>query len=272
MKKKKIRILVEIILLVSGIALLYICLYSKFGDVLTQLAYSFITASLTALFFEFILDDSFESEIKSDLEKIYNRISPDIALKDDLEKLYDRLSPDIVLLNQRQELDYYYENLISNAKEINVIALSGQIFIEKLGEIIIHKIKNEQCNIRLLILKEQSGVWKYRLKDDRGFTKENLHNDYLKVEQYFEKVKSDCLPKPQGTLTVKAHSRLPYFAYCKCDAKMVLGFYLSHKRGSGSHAYVIEEKSPELYDSLNTHFHTLWSQAEEELLRIAPWR
>ncbi len=276
MKQFRIRILAEILLFISGIALLFFSLYinsisysipQSLINILERISYSLITASITALIFEFILRDDFKNEIGKRIDEISDELGKQ------MDEISDKITPDLTLLGKRQSLDDTYIKSFNDSKNIDIFALSGRIVFEKMRESIFKKLKESNCDIKILILSKNSPIWKYRLIDDQVTKPDDLENDYYFVykllKEAFDEFEKN---KSKGSFVVRTYDRLPYFAYFKSNVKMILGFYLSHKRGPRSFAYAVENNNAELYLHLDAHFKTLWNYAKDDiLLRITSW-
>jgi hypothetical protein len=173
-------------------------------------------------------------------------------------------------LGIRQKLDVMYKDYFEQATEkIDIIALTLENAMNSHGKDPFRRtILNETCEIRILILDPESPLWMFRAKDERtnsGQSSPERAKEMIKrTTQFFEEIRDELdLEKCEGSLTVRKHNRIPYFAYFRADDKMILGLYYSFTFGAKAHTISVAPDS-ELFNALERHFDELWSCAESK--------
>jgi hypothetical protein len=245
LKKQNYRILSEIILLLSGL------LISKYGihhTIVVSFGCSLATSAFTAIIFEIILKNDVFEEVKN------------------------YLHPSLHLLGRREKLTKIYEENLKKSRSVQIIALTTEKLIDNLGPVLEDKIRNENCEIEILILKPKSVQWGYRLKHEPYNNDVKLIKIQQRMEEWYVSLAEQLKEKlPKGRMHCRYFDTIPYFSLCKCDSSLIIGFLLGMKEGERSHAFITKRENEEFYMDFTKHFTKIWEQSEAgEFIRISP--
>lgn len=250
MKDRKVRILGELIIILTGVVLL---LLFEQNSLIKSVGIGLVTAGIASLLFEGILKEEFINELKK------------------------TLSPNVKILGLRQNMDNIYLELFRSArKQIDIMALTSEGMMKTYGKHLENKIMTESCDIRILILNYDSKLWDYRIKEEGGsFSRRILEEISKKVLEFYKGISNSIAKKVssneeiKGSLAVKLHENIPYSAYFRADEKLIVGFYYSYTTGNRSHAIEVSPNS-DLFNSLERHFDAIWNKSKtKELINIS---
>jgi hypothetical protein len=169
-------------------------------------------------------------------------------------------------LGIRQKLDEVYKKYFDEATvRIDIIALTLENAMKSYGkQRFIKKIRQETCEIRILILDPESDLWKCREKDERSGSQTRARSVFKKTQIFFKRINNSIKPGScLGSIVVKKHNRIPYFAYFRADNKTILGFYYSFTFGATSHTVDVSSGS-DISNALERHFNQIWGSSDAE--------
>jgi hypothetical protein len=221
------------------------------GDLIRDIAIGLVTAGITSIIFEFIIKNEFVEQIKTCLE------------------------PNLKIIGLRENMSNHYIKLFNVAKNrIDIIALTSENLIKAYGTQLLEKIKHEYCEIRILILNPESELWDYRIKNEPGASRELVERHFSESEKFYKNLKccksgENKVFHPLGSLIVKTHNNIPYFAYFRADDETILGLYYSYTVGIKSHAISVSKKD-DMFNILERHFNKIWEDSSsQELINIS---
>lgn len=133
----------------------------------------------------------------------------------------------------------------------------------------------EGASIRVLFLDPRCDII-HRLADEEGQSRRDLLRDIAAsigiCERLHLLLKGVVLPAT-ASLDIRVFDEIPYFAYHKVDARIIVGFYFSSALGHQSAAFdVVDLQTREFFDA---HFTAMFGRAatsNKVVLRIDPHR
>jgi hypothetical protein len=210
----------------------------------------------------------------SNLKKINENEFNKLHLRfESVKKLTD---PSLRLVDTRNNLSVYYKNLINIAQaHLDIIALTGEnlYLICNNNKLLVNKVVEDNCHIRILLLDPTSPLWNYRIKDDHNNLNE-YPKIFNKVAAFFntleQSIKSKITNKEslKGSIEVRYFDRIPYNAYFRSDNTIIIGCYHSHTDGISSNAFENNYNDVRIFSSYDKHFDEIWGTAAKTLIKV----
>lgn len=252
MKDRKLRTLIYIIVILSGIIFYLIPSGLQMNpQIFYNIGTSLTTSGIIALIFEISLKNEFIKNIKSELNS------------------------NIKIIGIGSELKRYYKNEFEKAKnEIDIIAISLTHGIDCYDEEFLNKIKNNHCRIRILIIDPESDYIEHRALDEPDNQSERIVNKIKLSISYFKLMEKNgkmefSKEKPLGSIQVKTHKSIPYFVLSRFDNKCLYTPLLIGRYGNHTPVIEIEDRNSEIFNNLKSHFDNLWAREENnEIINI----
>lgn len=192
----------------------------------------------------------------------------------------------------RSKVDNEYLNLMMKAREIEMIAFTGETFTESFRKIheeedykinkFIQRIINRECEkIEILLLdpdnlEKEDCIWKDR-SDKDGRSLEEFRAKCTEVENYwkvkfkesFDKRKRKTNNNNTGNFLIKYYNCFPNYAYFRADNTIIIGIYLHSK--SGFNSPVLKINNQEMINKLKedfTRFSEAANKTDKHLIKI----
>jgi hypothetical protein len=200
-------------------------------------------------------------------------------LRDDfhntISELIQTISDSGVLkpLDVRQNLTEIYRTYFNEANDkIDIIALTSEHPILLHGNNFKEKVETQPCDIRIMILDPESPLWDLRLKDEPGRSRKSIEQIIERSKEFFLKLRNIINPDDcEGSISVRFHNRIPYYAYFRSGNRMVIGLYYAFTYGARSHAIEVLAGS-DLFRAFENHFDAMWhGTGTKEIVHISQY-
>ncbi|MEK7730118.1 MAG: DUF5919 domain-containing protein [candidate division KSB1 bacterium] len=252
MKDRKVRILVFVIIILSGGMLYLLSSYLWRVEALKSIGLELFAAGFTAILLEIVLQEKVLDEIMSELR-----------------------APAKILSSGRK-LGRLYLRSFKQAKErIDIIAVSYTIGLDQHHKYFEHKLVHDKCQIRILIMDPTSPMYEPRARDEHGGAGDMLlayiNQMRLESDKTIKTVKAfyDEFTKRHGqhfrvpgSLRVRMYSGIPYFGYFRVDDHCIITPYFAFGYGIESPVLEIRDSSSALFEFYAKHFEVLWERAD----------
>jgi hypothetical protein len=252
MKERKIRILIFILIIVSGVLLYTLSTYFWNSELLKSIGIELSAAGFIAILLTLVLQDELFEEIKNELK-----------------------APIKIIGKASDLLDFFNKNFESAKGRIDIIALSYTKPFDKDSKFFDKKICKDNCHIRILLLAENSPAFKRRMMDENeggsdrlesyiDQNREYLNSTIKKFEEYEKEFTRRYGERISfgGSLRVKTYSGIPYFGYNRTDDQVLVIPYFAFGYGDESPVEEIRDKSMIQY--YEKHFEILWGRSDSK--------
>jgi hypothetical protein len=249
-KQRTIRILVFCVVILSGVVLAMVAHNAWKSTVFEGLGINLATAGIIAILLEAILRDEFLDVIKREL------------------------SSPIKELGTGETIGPTYVAAFRKATEkVDVIALTFTLSMNAYRDLVLDKVFNDHCHIRILILDPESKLVDHRANDEPDENgadriRRKLHDTIaacnLIEAEYQDQVILNNSPK--GTFCLKTHCGIPYFGYSRMDDVCFLTSYSAAGFGISAPVIEIAGRESKLFRSLEMHFETIWRREDSRIV------
>ncbi len=248
-KDRTVRLLVFFSVILAGTVVALASPYAPGSRIVESLGINLATAGVVAVLIEAILRDEFLDEIRRELRSTVREIG-----------IGQVVAP------------AYVSAFTSAHDRIDILAMTFTMGSKAYVQLVLDKIINEHCHIRVIIIDPESPLLEHRARDEPDHNgeriKQKVADTILSCEQlraaYRSRVSFDDPPK--GSFRLKAHRSIPYFAYSRMDAKAFLTPYSAVEYGVNCPVIEIREPGSALFDRLEKHFETIWERNDSRLL------
>ena len=205
-----------------------------------------------------------------EVEELASTVSAKVMdpLKSDLDRIKEELaalgseSP-ASLLPARRLLTQVYEEKTAKATQVDIITLTMETLLSHYSEDrLVQWILHEGKRIRILVLAPDALATRIRGREEGIDLAAKIVHQMDRLRRLYGKVQErveDCSEQCKGSLEVRAYDSLPYFAYFRADAEMVIGLYYSHQEGLNSECIYLNRSEHPVFHKMQGHFDALWS-------------
>lgn len=167
---------------------------------------------------------------------------------------------------ERSRLTTYYLEEAIASQTIDIISLTMQVTLDNYGEDAFLDWLEEGKRIRILILSPYSMAAEVRSEEEGIDVKAKILEQIQRLGLIYNRAQHlQAANILRGTLEVRIHDGLPYFAYFKTEQSMCIGLYYAHIKGLQSET-IFPEPDSEMFRKMEGHFQTIW-KAQSPLLR-----
>ncbi|MBN2287449.1 MAG: hypothetical protein JXI43_13440 [Tissierellales bacterium] len=170
------------------------------------------------------------------------------------------------ILPERRYISERYAEFTKAAKNIDVLSMSLSAFCDNYPtEDLIKWIKYDEKNFRLLVLSPKSPIIEIRNMQENTDIRKKILDSFKKIKEIHDRAESDYRnnKKWNGSLEVRIYDNIPYLAYFRADAKIIVGLYYSHIRGTQSETILLQRGDDLMFKKLEGHFKKLWDGDKE---------
>lgn len=277
---KVLRIALSFILLPSGLVLVLLKLDTNLGLVTSNLGFALIVTAIVNLFHELFIS-------KLEVEDMSRILSNDIINK--IERKNHENKGLILASQVRRGYRGYYEWVTADGP-LNIFIAGRSVLHRiqadldalkwgKIEDIIINKLKDKSI-IKILLIDPRSNLIE-RLAREEGRQPEhfyaNLQESFRTINKIYTIIKEYKI-QHCAEFSIRLYDKIPYFAYHKVNAKVIVGFYFASSITPNSsayevtdeytmeqfekHFYSIFENSIPLIEASTKHLHTFFNHTE----------
>lgn len=245
LKQRPFRMVIFSLVILTGI-ILYLLEPRLHWSILQSLGTELFTAGFIAMLLEIILRDEFIEVLKKEYKAPLKEL--EIGIKAD---------------------STFVHNFYSARDKIDIMALSCSRGRKNYEKLLVSKIYDDYCNIRILILDPDSEFVEKRARDEPDANaEERINNETMHSIEFFKNLKSaiNAKYKPEnplkGSICVKTHKSIPYFGYTRMDDYCFVSFYFAGAYGIHSPVIEFRKHTSQLFDKFEKHFDVLWERKD----------
>lgn len=249
LKERRTRILIFCIVILSGTVIALVSPSLPRSGIIETLGINLAASGVIAILLDLILRDEVLDDIKQELQSSVRELG-----------IGQAVAPE------------YVRAFREAGEHIDIIAISFTMGAQAYQQLILNKIIDEHCHIRVLIVDPDSKLLDCRARDEPDKNGDRIRQKIKDTWAACEKLQSayrmrvSFADPPKGSFRLKTHQGIPYFGYSRMDDKAFLTPYMVGEYGINLPVIEVREHNSALFKSLEKHFETLWEREDSRLV------